>query len=470
MAGTFQALPATLQPAIQTGALDRQMEEGFDSILAYRKAAIQELIPSKIGETLTKSRKGRLAPVPTALVPSSMTGLDNGLTPANFSVEQYTFTLAPYGATADVNWIQAQTTIFDLALATARNNGVQAAQTLERIAVARLFGAYLGGQTRVRKDLATPTTTTVKVDDLRGFQFVSNNGVLQPVSVTFPITAQEINSATGAVVQTLNITAQVPDGSNVSTAPGGISGQLTFTVNAAPTTGNAIVSSQSPKILRAGGALATGGASSGTGVATPTGLQSNGLLTTQLIADGVTYLRNNAVPTWDNGTYLCILDPTSLRQLYADQDFKLWFAGQNQADAFSVGLVNQVLGVTFQVTTEAPQQVPTNITANAATDAVNVNVKRPIIMGAECLIQGNFEGIWQYLVSDSVSYPGYIEIVNNVAQIVRPPLDRLQQTVSMSWFWGGDFAVPTDITATTAVIPTASASLYKRCVVIEHSA
>jgi hypothetical protein len=58
-------------------------------------------------------------------------------------------------------------------------------------------------------------------------------------------------------------------------------------------------------------------------------------------------------------------------------------------------------------------------------------------------------------------------LVNNVAQIVRPPIDRMLRVISMTWTWIGDFTCPTDNTATPLIIPTASNATYKRAVVIE---
>jgi hypothetical protein len=50
-----------------------------------------------------------------------------------------------------------------------------------------------------------------------------------------------------------------------------------------------------------------------------------------------------------------------------------------------------------------------------------------------------------------------------VARIVRPPQDRLQQTLSTSWSWVGDYGVPSDSLA------NADAALFKRAVVLEHA-
>jgi len=46
--------------------------------------------------------------------------------------------------------------------------------------------------------------------------------------------------------------------------------------------------------------------------------------------------------------------------------------------------------------------------------------------------------------------------------IVRPPPDRLQQVVSSSWAWTGDFAIATDSTS-------GDTAIVKRGVVIEHA-
>ena len=154
----FTGFPSVITQLLQQGFLVREMEEGLDSILAYRRLAIQETFPGRIGETMTRTRKGRKVPVTTPMTSYSASSLDNGLTSSSFSVEQYTFSLAEYADTVDLNLMQNEAQIADQFIAQARNNGVQAAQSLERICRSRLFGAYLGGNSR---SIIDPTATIV---------------------------------------------------------------------------------------------------------------------------------------------------------------------------------------------------------------------------------------------------------------------------------------------------------------------
>lgn len=460
MAG-FVNFPTALANMLQLGFLERELEEGLDSVLAYRRAALEETVPARIGETLTRTRKGRKTPVETAMDPTTNTGLDNGLTPSTFTTEQYSFSMQEYADTVDTNMIQEMAGIADQLIGNSRNNGVQAAQSMERIARKKLFGAYLGGNSRVRTDLGAGGTTSAFVDDIRGFQNVLVNGVVTVVSNTNPLTVNEIAISNAGVTQTLTVTAVTAEGTNHSSTPNGISGSLTFSTATTPVNGDALLALNGPKVLRPFAKQTTAQ------------LTGQDVLTMGLIEDAVAYLRDNGVPPMEDGSYHCILDNTSMRQLWADQDFKVLFAGRYQASEYRDGEVIRLLGTTYIPTTEAYVQnagTQANGTGTATGASVNaVRVRRPIVLGAESIIQGNFEGLDMWLQREGLNPICDVFLVNNVAQILRPPLDRLGQVASLSWTWIGDFAVPTDITATTNIIPTASSALFKRALVIEHA-
>jgi hypothetical protein len=94
-------------------------------------------------------------------------------------------------------------------------------------------------------------------------------------------------------------------------------------------------------------------------------------------------------------------------------------------------------------------------------------VFRPIVVGAGALIAAPFEGIGSLLAGTGVEDVPSIRMIpaapsTEVALIVRPPSDRLQQVISTSWAWTGDFGVPSDS-------GTGDAALFKRAVVVDHA-
>jgi len=462
----FVNFPSDLQAALQVDFLNREFEEGLDSILAYRRMALQETINARIGETLTRTRKGRTPPQIDPLSGAQVNAnLDNSLSPESYQVEQYTLTLNQYAATQDVNILQELAGIADQVIAAARNNGVSAAQTLERLAKIQLFAAYNGGNTFVRSDLGTNSLTEVYVDDIRGFRYLNYNGQLVPVSATTPLTVYEYATSSTGVTQSFQVVGTAATSTNLSYFPGsngagstdGISGVLLISgATSVPVPHDAIISANAPTIMRPGGKMTTAE------------LTGNDVLTLSSILNAVAYLRNNGVPALSNGDYACILDNASMRQLFSDQQFIMYFAGRDQSPEIRSGDIVRIMGVTFIPTTEAYVQLP-------VPGVIQTTVRRPIVMGAEALIQGNFEGMDMWLNRKGVAGNTVSEVmlVNGVAQILRVPLDRLQQSLSLSWSWVGGFTTPTDITATSDIIPTVGQNitggnpLYKRCVVIE---
>lgn len=435
----IQNFPASLQGIIQQNFLEQEFKEPLQSKLAYRSIADRESIPTKIGETITKTRAGLKSPVTTPSNPATNTNLDNGMTPSTFSVEQYSLTLNQYNDTIDLNIVTNKVGLGDQFLKNARVNGTQAAQSLERLARNKLFGAYLGGNTRVRVTLGAPAAT-ISVDDIRGFQTTFNT-VGQVVSVSAGAT---VNVVVGATSYVLN--AAVADGSNVSTAFGGISGTLTFTTNVSVADGtalNAVTHFNGSTILRPSGR------------ATTAALTGADILTMGLLLDAQAQLRNNA--PMESGNMKAFLDNKSMRQLFADPDFKTLFQGQYGSKEYVDGMIFNLLGIDFVPTTEAPVQAPSG--------AVAVTVRRPIVVIGGALIEGDFAGMAEMMENESQ----IVSVVDEVAMVTRPPLDRLGQIVAQSWYWIGDFTAPSDQTTNLNIVPAASNAYYKRAVVIETS-
>jgi hypothetical protein len=446
----IQNMPLQLQPAIQQGFLEREFRDGLQSALAYRAIADREPISINIGETITKTRQGFKAPVTTPMLPSGNTNLDNGLTATATAIEQYTLSLNMYGDTTDLNVITSQVGIANQFLLNAKVNGVQARQSLDRLARNALFAAYLGGNTRVRVTLGAPATT-ISVDDIRGFLTVLVNGVY--VAVSGSNTAQvQVGS------NTYTLTGAAADTTNVSTSFNGISGTLTFSSNVTVADGtalNTVAHPNAPALIRPNGKW-TGGSAFASTTSTAS-LTSSDTLSLSAIEDAVAILRNNTGiigPDFD-----WFGDNVSMRQLFADADFKQAFQGQYGSREWREGEVFKLAGVRFNPTTEAPVQVhPTNAA---------LKVRRPIIATSGALVEGDFAGMEQKAAELSGTN-AMVDYVDDVVMVTRAPLDRLAQIVGQSWFWVGGFVAPTDATATATVIPTAGAQYYKRAVVLEH--
>jgi len=441
----IQNLPTALQPAIQQGFLERQFRTGLESSTVYRSIADPEIFPSNVGETITKTRKGLKAPVTTPTNPSTNTNLDNGMTASGWTVEQYTLGVDMYNDTIDLNMVTSRVGIEGHFVHNAYTNGRQAAQSIDRIARKTIINGYMGGNTRVTATLGS-NGPTINVDDVRGFLQMPVNGVMKDVSTTNKMSVLVNGTA-------YNLQAVAIDGSNTSSvaALGGMSGTLTMDANvivANGTTNNPVVSVYAPTMLRPNGR------------ATTKKLTGADIFSMGLVLDGVTQLRNNGVDTVD-GFYNCYIDNTSQRQLFADPDFKQLFQGRNATEEFRKARVIELLDVRFYPTTEAVQQQISN------ESSATINVHRPFLCGAGTLVEGIYADT---AYTDLPTNPNsIIEVVNGVAMVTRPPLDRLGQIIGQSWYYIGGFALPTDVTATQTIIPTASQAFLKRGVMMEHA-
>lgn len=436
----IQNFPAALPPIIQQGFLDREFDMAMKSRLGYRACADREVIAVGIGETLTKTRAGLKPSVTIPLSPAANTNLDNGLTPTTFGVEQYTITMNHYAATTDLNMVTSRTAIASMFLQNAYTNGEQAARSLDELARNALFAAYLGGSTRVRTALGA-ASPTIAVDDVRGFQVTYVNGVQTPISGSAPLSVVVGSNVYNAIATSVDTT-------NVSTAPSGVSGTITFSGNVSVADGAAassVVAANASGIIRPQGR-------GNTQLLTGTDTLSMGNL-----LDAVARLRMNAVPEID-GAYNCYLDPVSARQLFADPDFKQLFQGATSVNqVIRRGMVNDFLGLRFIPTTETVVQAHPTL--------AGLMVRRPIICGSGALVEGDYAGMGAADVAPSDSI---VTIVDGVAMVTREAIDRLQQIIAQSWYWIGGFCAPSDTTTTPSTVPTATNAAFKRAVVVEH--
>jgi hypothetical protein len=465
-------LPSSIASVIQQGFLERRFRDALTARLGFRLIADREPFDAGIGETLTKTRTGLLPAVTAPMSVASNTDLTSGLTPQNYSVEQFILGIDQYSANMMLNVATSKVAIASLFMRNAYTLGEQAARSVDTIAQQALFNAYMGGNTRVTTTLGS-AGTAVKVDDIRGF-ISTLNSKGQPVSV----------SSSNQVVVSINGTGYsligaVADGaapatlpyylaafmsfsgtsSNTSTTPGGYSGTLTFATNvtvADATVGNAVISSVAPAILRP--ALS----SNQTPVATTAAISSancvnNGKLTIQQILAAKAQLEaNNVPPSEASGLYECYADPIHMTGLYGDPVFQSFFRGRPDSEEYRRGAIAELLGVSLRITNMNPVQSLANVGT----------VRRAILCGQGALVEGVFTRT-AYEAANQVDDGNLTTVVDDIAHVTREPIDALKQVVTQTWSYIGGFVAPTDTTANPTVLPTASNAALKRACILE---
>lgn len=412
------SLPAAIQAVMQNGLLTRAFEDALTPQFLFPAIATRRPWAGNLGDTSIFTRAGLLAPVTTPLV------VGNDPTAATYTIEQYSATMDQYGNTMDTNLLQSAMTLASKFLEDNQILAINAGQSLNRIARKALYDAYTGGLTWATA--ASTTSTALSVNSIAGFTQVMVNGVLTAVSASNP----------------LNVT--VNGVANTVTAASGTTLTLGSAVSAS--VGWTVVASNAPVSYRPG----TG--------ATRYGLASTDVATAAVFRSAVARLRTMNVPTI-NGHYVAHVDPTTEAELFADADFKQAYQGRGDSLVFGDMSIGTFLGIDWVRNTEAP-------TASDGGSAGTLTVHQPIVMGADALLSCPFSEMGSLLANVGTN-AGSIELIGpaqgvQVAHIIRPPLDRLQQVVSSSWSFVGDFAVPSDV-------GTGDAALYKRAVIIEHA-
>jgi hypothetical protein len=446
-------LPATLQGAIQTGFLEHQFGLPLRAKLGFRDIADREPFTANIGETITKTRTGLLPAVTTPMAPASNADITSGLTPQNYSIEQYILSIAQYAANMQLNVVTQRVAIANFFLRNAYALGEQAFRSIDTLAQQALFNTYLGGNTRVNTTLSADGAT-VAVDDIRGFTTTLNaSGQMVPVSAGDPV-----NVTVGGEVYSL--TGFAADGTNISTAPGGISGTLTFSGKvtvADGTAGNPVVSAVAPYVVRpkTSNGLVMAATTADISAA---GAVNGGRLTMDMILNAKATMSANGVPvSASSGMYNLYIDPIQATGLYSDPAFQQFFRGQTTTEEYRQGVIAEMLGVRIQETNLNPVQT---------LSAVGT-VRRAVLCGQGALVEGEFtaEAYMQALAGEDADEA--ITIVDGVAHVTREPLDALKQVVTQSWSYIGGFVVPSDTTANPNTIPTANNSAFKRAIMLE---
>ena len=418
-AGVRPTLPAAITAIMQNGMLDKTFQDALIPEFLYPALADQQPWQGGLGDTKTFTRKGLLSPVTTAI-----TGSDASAN--TYSIEQWSVIMDQYGNSVDTNLLQSSMTLASKFLADVQTLGINAGQSINQVCRNKLFAAYAGGQTWCTT--AGSSDTSIIVQSVNGFQNVMVNGVLTPVSGSNPLNV------------TINGVANTVTGVNVGTST------LTLGSARVDVQGDPVIAANAPTIVRP------------TGISTGFNLVAGSVATLAMFRSAVARLRSMNVPTF-GGYFVAHIDATTEAELFADADFKQALQGRVDSPIWQGLSIGRFSGIDWVRNLEAPTVAPTG--------GSTVTAHRAIVMGQNALVAAPFEDTGSLLAGTGVEDVPSVRMVNaantvDVALIVRPPQDRLQQNISTTWSYVGDFGVPSDSL-------TGDAALYKRACVVEHA-
>lgn len=456
-------IPQSLLNLAQQGYLDRTIRDGLVPGQLYRMDARPEEWQAMLGETAIFSRRGLMAIDLAPLTP--------GTDPAagNYSSEQWTVTASQFSGSNDTFMPASNVAIESLLMQNAKALGVHAAMKMNRIARNKLFVAYNGGESTVFL-LGVIGGTTLKVSSLAGFTERLNptTGKLAGVSASNPLpitftTAEPANTVIGAV----------PD---VATDPFG-PGTLTLgtALSTAVPLRTGVKASTTSKRLRVGGG------------ATIDAITASNILKLEHVIQAVARLRAMNVQPHSDGYYHVHLSPATEAQIFQDADFKNLHQSLPNEQRYQQMIISTLLGCKFYRNTDDPALARVSATTAApggaggalvageiggeVRNASSIEILRTIVTGEGNLIEKYFDesafvtaaGVNGKVGNFSVTNNGLALMLDRLRFVMRAPLDKLQQTVTQSWSWSGDFGVPSDEL-------TGDASRFKRAFVIEHCA
>jgi len=451
-----------IRSLVQENILERAFHDALFPRMLFRGEATPQVWPANVGDSMVFTGVGLVKPKMKPLMPGSDPA------PSTYQAEQWSATLQQYADSIDTHMPTSIAAIANLFLRNAHQLGMSAGQALNRIVRDRMYNAAESGWT-VADGIQGPTST-LRVKRLNGFTRARRPDLPTGSAVRFdtvstnnplPITVTESG---GPVV--VNVIGYSPDVAGDEIGPGvlTLSGPVTVADRAA------VYSVDRTYMVRVGG---------GTSV---DDIGSNDTLKLSDIRAAVARFWQENVPEHADGRFHCHLDPTSQAQVFGDQEWRQLLTSLPDYYMYRQFALGELLNTVFFRNSECPvpETVEGGLTATFTQDdpfagelyndgtTAGVKVHRALFSG-----QG---GIYEYhqdlsgLITDAglTGKVGEPKITNNsievftdrIQLILRSPLNRLQDLVSTSWKFIGDWPVRTDAT-------TGDAARYKRFCVVQ---
>ncbi len=454
-----------IRALVQDGILERAFHDALFPRLLYRGEATPVLWPAQIGDRQVFTGTGLLPKSQRPLVPG------NDPVPQAYSAEQWEAVAQQYASSIDTHMPTSMVAIANLFYRNAQQLGLQAGQSLNGIVRNKLYNTALAGHTVA--DGAQAAVNTLRVKRLNGFTRARRPDLAggspvryEAVSPTNPLPIKLYTTTPAEVSR--NVIGFTPDTAGDEIGPG------TITLDgAAVTVANRdyVIADTRTSLVRVGGGNKVDD------------VGTSDLFRLADIRAALARMRSQNVPEHQDGYFHCHMDPTSEAQIFADNEFQRLLTSMPDYYMYKSFGIGVLLGTVFIRNTESP--VPETVLGgtsatfsqddNFAGELYNtgantgMKVHRPVFVGQGQILEYYLDlanlvteaGITGKLAEPRITNNGIDVFTERIQLIIRAPLNRLQDMVSTSWKFIGDWPVRTD----GAV---GDAAYYKRVLAVEH--
>lgn len=456
-----------IRALVQENILERAFHDALFPRLLFRGEATPEIWPGNIGDRMIFTGAGLIKPKMRPLVP----GQDP--LPSTYSSEQWEAQLNQYADTIDTHMPTSVVAIANLFLRNAQQLGLSAGQSLNRIPRNRLFNAAESGHTVA--DGPQAGVSVIRVKRLNGFTRARRPDLALGSPVRFDVVSANnplkirIWDTTGAGVEVARtVTAFTADTAGDEVGPGTITivgGVVTVADRAY------IVTEDRTYLVRVGGGMKVDD------------VGSTDLLRLSDIRTAVARFWTMNVPEQPDGRFHCHLDPVSQAQVFSDPEWQRLLTALPDYYMYRQFAIGELLNCVFFRNSEnpLPETVDGGLTATYSQDdpfagelyntgiTSGVKVHRAMFVG-QGILREYYQDLAQLITEAGITgRTAEPRITNNsievfterIQLILRAPLNRLQDQVSASWKFIGDWPVRTDVT-------TGDYARFKRVCVIQH--
>lgn len=455
-----------IRALVQENILERAFHDALFPRLMFRGDASPQLWPGNVGDTMVFTGVGLIRPNLAPLVP----GVDPVV--SAFPAEQWSAVARQYAGSIDTHMPTSINAIADLFLRNTHQLGLQAGQTLNRLPRDAMYAAALSGQTVV--DGAVVASTTVRVARLNGLTRARRPDLANgsPVKFDFVSANNPLQVSIVGVVGVQSIVAFAADVAGDEIGPGTIT--LAVAVSAADRA--AVSTIDSSFIVRVGGG------------ARVDDITSANTLQLRDLRSAMARMRQNNIPEHADGRMHCHLDPTQEAQIYNDPEWQRLNTSLPDYFIYKDFAIGQTLGMAMFRNSECPLSetvagAPTSFVTPASSfsqadpfagelfNPTGVAIHRALVSGQGGVMEYYQDmnqllteaGITGRVGEPSINNNGIEVYTDRIQLILRAPLNRLQDQVSTSWKFIGDWPTRTDATS-------GSVARYKRFTAIESGA